>query len=255
MNTRTEQVGSLNCHIVDNLPSGVEPKLVVVLCHGYGAPGSDLAPLGSEVFRNWPVLADQVQFVFPEAPLSLDHLGFYGGRAWWNLRVDGLQAKILQGELREIDGNVPPELLESRQMLTETIQLLSKNTNVPLNRFAMGGFSQGSIISLDVALRFGETVASVFVWSGTLVAEKEWKRLAAKHSGLSIIQSHGTTDLVLPFKAAEWLRDAMVDTGAEVDFISFDDGHTIPMAALKKFGERLVSLVANQSTDEPKPIG
>jgi phospholipase/carboxylesterase len=83
MGVRTETIGGLRCRTVDALPEQTQPKLIVVLCHGYGAPGTDLVPFGPELLEHSPSLAERVQFLFPEAPLSLEELGMPEGRAWW----------------------------------------------------------------------------------------------------------------------------------------------------------------------------
>src|SRR5262245_45871791 len=54
---------------------------LVVLLHGFGAPGDDLVPL----FRQLDV-PRSVRFAFPEAPIDLGELvgpAYAGGRAWW----------------------------------------------------------------------------------------------------------------------------------------------------------------------------
>ena len=43
-------------------------------------------------------------------------------------------------------------------------------------------------------------------------------------------------DPILPFEAAEWLRDMFIDCGLEVEFIPFDNVHTIPVEALTSLG-------------------
>ena len=45
---RTEKVtwGGLNCILVHDLTASEKPSVAAVLCHGYGAPGTDLAGLG-----------------------------------------------------------------------------------------------------------------------------------------------------------------------------------------------------------------
>src|SRR5258706_5087730 len=73
------------------------PSLAVVLCHGYGAPGTDLVPLGDELARfvkqgggDAASRADSLRFYFPAAP---DHAqGVPFGRAWWQLDMQRLIA-------------------------------------------------------------------------------------------------------------------------------------------------------------------
>ena len=93
MNQQLETLGALKCRLVDDLPEGSKPSLVVILCHGYGASGADLVPIGEELLDQIPALQDRIQFIFPEAPLSLDQLGLPGGRAWWPIDMVKLLVK------------------------------------------------------------------------------------------------------------------------------------------------------------------
>ena len=58
-----------------------------------------------------------------------------------------------------------------------------------------------------------------------------------------MLQSHGTTEPILPFQAAEWLRDLLTEAGAQVEFIPFRGGHAIPMPVFKRVAAMLESLV------------
>ncbi|MEM9646398.1 MAG: lysophospholipase, partial [Planctomycetota bacterium] len=75
----------LNCIVIDGGPS---PTIPVVVCHGYGAPGHDLAGLAHEWLN---LLGEEkgtkFRFVFPEGPLSLAEQGMPDGRAWWPLNM------------------------------------------------------------------------------------------------------------------------------------------------------------------------
>ena len=181
-----------------------------------------------------PHLAERVQFVFPAAPLSLDDQGLYGGRAWWPLDVARLAAAIERGELRDQRRHFPAELPEARDGVMELLKILQDETQLPLSRFVLGGFSQGSMIATEVALRLPQSPAALVIWSGTLLCEDVWRELAATHRGLPVLQSHGTADPILPFEAAVWLRDLLQEAGAEVEFIEFYGPHTIPLEAIER---------------------
>ena len=68
-----------------------KPKAICVLCHGFGAPGNDLVPIGQQLLSHEPRLSD-VAFVFPKAPIELDP--FFESRAWWMIDIE----KILTNE-------------------------------------------------------------------------------------------------------------------------------------------------------------
>ncbi len=242
MNIEPTKLGNLNCIVMDLLPEGKSPDLLVVLCHGFGAPGDDLAGLGPEILRREPGLAEHVRFVFPEAPLSLDSLGMYGGRAWWHLDIAAFNAAIESGNPRILRDDKPEGLTFAQEMLTELVTLASEKWNVPLSRTVLGGFSQGSMVATEVTLRLPESIAGLCVFSGTLINEKEWKELAPAREGLPVLQSHGRQDPILPFVAAELLRDLLTEAKLDVQFIPFAGPHTIPLEALEAFCGMLSTL-------------
>jgi phospholipase/carboxylesterase len=227
-----EKIGSLNCAVIqgDDAP----PRTVVVLCHGFGAPGDDLVSIALELMHQGTKLASGVQFVFPEAPMTLESLGMPGGRAWWMIDTERLMASQ-RGEAAKRDRNEKPAGLETaRNALSELVTKISAKTKLPLSKFILGGFSQGAMVMTDLALRQKENVAGLAILSGTLLNEDEWKKNAANHKGLRVVQSHGRQDPLLSFQLAEELRNLLTAAGAEVHFLAFDGGHTITVEALRK---------------------
>lgn len=249
MNIQSKTLGGLSCKIVDALESDRSPDWVVVLCHGFGAPGADLVPLGPEWISSNPELAEKVRFVFPEAPLSLDEFGMIGSRAWWHIDMERLAAAIEHGELRDLRGDLPEELPEARRLLMALVEDVKRETGLPASRLVLGGFSQGSILATDVALRLEEPPAALCIFSGTLLCQNEWKALAEKRGNLPVLQSHGRQDMILPFQGALWLRDMLTEAGLNVDFLEFDGEHTIPAEAMEKFSAMLGQLAG--SPDAP----
>lgn len=202
-----------------------------------------MVPLGAELLNSFPKLADSVQFIFPAAPLSLDELGMYGARAWWHLDMARMTAAIEQGEFRDLRNELPDGMPEAEQMLRALIGEVATQTGMPTSKFVLGGFSQGSMLATDVALKLPEPPAGLCIFSGTLLCESNWRELAAKQGPLRVLQSHGRQDSLLPFQAAEWLRDLLIEAGMEVDFIPFDGDHTIPLQAMRRFATMLEQLV------------
>ena len=78
--------------------------------------------------------------------------------------------------------------------------------------------------------------------SGSFLNESEWRERAPLHSGLRVLQSHGTEDPLLPFAAAEWLRDLLTGAGATVEFVPFPGGHEIPFEVFERIAVLLQSL-------------
>ncbi len=104
MHREKRTIGDLTCRIV-RPTDGQSPTGVVVLCHGFGAPGDDLVGLADTFVRLNPALSDRIQFVFPEAPLTIPEVP--GGRAWWPIDMMQMQMAMMAGEFREMRQSVP----------------------------------------------------------------------------------------------------------------------------------------------------
>ena len=93
---RQTRYGSLDSYVID-LSDGQPPSALVVLCHGYGAPGNDLVGIVGEWVRLLGESASKFRFVCPIAPHSLAEMGMPSGRAWWPLNMarmmEAIQAK------------------------------------------------------------------------------------------------------------------------------------------------------------------
>ena len=242
MALRRETLGGLTCRIISRLPEGTLPKLVVVLCHGFGAPGHDLVPIADELFDLCPALADSVEVIFPAAPLSLDQLGMSGGRAWWHIDMNELIGAIEHGNLRILRDRRPEGIDAARDLLLGMLDEVRQKTGLASSRFVLGGFSQGSMLAVEAALNWAEPPGGLCLWSSTLVSEVQWRANAARLRGIPIVQTHGRQDQILPFAAAIALRELLTEAGANVNFIEFNGPHTITLPGL----EALVELLERQ---------
>lgn len=238
MRQLTSTLGGLRCQILDAADGA--PQLLVILCHGYGAPGDDLVPLGAELLARVPALQGKTRFLFPEAPLDLAEQGNPGGRAWWHLDMEKLILRQ-QGLPVPEETELPAELGRSRRMLLSLIDEATRDAKLPLSRVVLAGFSQGAMLTTDVALRLEEAPAALGIFSGTLVAPaaRDWSARAPARRGLKVFQTHGMADPLLSFQKAEALRELLSGAGLEVEFLSFRGGHTIVEAALDRFGALL----------------
>jgi phospholipase/carboxylesterase len=217
-----------------------KPSFQIVLLHGFGAPGDDLAGLAGAI-----EIPTNGELIFPEAPLSLAELtgqrGYGDARAWWMIDMVRMQLAAATGTLRDLSQDVPDGLSEANEALNAMLDALAKEN--PEAKVVLGGFSQGSMLSLDVALRSpARKLAGLVLLSSTILAEPEWAPLMAGRKGLPVFQSHGRSDAILPYGAAERLSKSLSAAGLEVEFDSFDSGHTIPMPTLRRLSAWLQKL-------------
>jgi phospholipase/carboxylesterase len=207
---------------------------MVVLLHGFGAPGTDLVGLWRELR-----VPSETRFAFPEAPHAVD-LGIpgYSGRAWWDFDVEQLQQALERGQLRALSEHLPDGLMEANQRLTGMLDELEARHRVPVGKLILGGFSQGAMLSLDVALNSQRSLAGLVLMSGMFIARERWEPLMPERKGLRVLMSHGRADPLLPFELADELKGALEQAGLRVEFLAFNGAHTISggvLDSLSKF--------------------
>ncbi len=245
---RRAQLGQLSCQIVEPTHSDSPPKVLIILCHGFGAPGTDLVPLAGELSSHFPAVERDVAYVFPAGPVTLDEFKGYDARAWWPINMQQMAEEVGAGNFRALCRHVPDGLPTARAALIESINAAQQMYDRP-TRLVLGGFSQGAMLALDTAFHLKSTPDGLCLWSGTVICEKEWRALAVGLQNCEVFQSHGRQDPLLPFAIAETLRDLLRASGLPVDFLPFDGMHTIPGEAIVRVGKMLTRLATNGSDD------
>jgi phospholipase/carboxylesterase len=210
---------------------------VVILLHGYGAPGNDLLPLADVL----PGPAG-TRWLFPEGPLPLN-MGFGESRAWWLIDMARLEADRQAGRIRDLSSEVPPGLPQARQALETFLKGLPRALPVDFKQTVIGGFSQGAMLTCDLVMRTTLPFAGIVQLSGSLLAKQEWRPSIAKRAGLPVFVSHGTQDPILPYVMAERLRDALTAAGLAVQWHPFRGGHEIPEPVLAQLNGFLTKVL------------
>lgn len=237
------RIAELECTVVDSPGCTESIRGLVLLCHGFGAAGDDLVPCAGELYSSAARPLDGVRFVFPAAPIQMDPSGMHDARAWWPIDTM-LQQQIMEsGGVRDLRKEKPRLLLERRRQITDVIGLIQEEADLDASQTVIGGFSQGAMLTTDVALAFPKDLGGLIVWSGTLLNEKDWKRLASSKSELKVVQSHGQSDPVLPYQGAELLRSLFAVNQIKNNFIGFSGQHAIPQLGITAAAELIESIL------------
>jgi phospholipase/carboxylesterase len=232
------RLGDLDVRIAggtDREGGGTGP--VVVLLHGFGAPGDDLVPL-------WRTLTvpRETRFVFPAAPIDLGP-SYMGGRAWWPIDLEERMRRRAMGEVPSIR-EVPEGLAVARTKVLAMLDEMARTLQPQPGKLVLGGFSQGGMLALDVALHSPAALAGLVVLSGTHIAAAEWESRLDARRGLPVFMSHGRVDEMLPFAVAEGLRDTLCAHGLPVEWVPFQGGHGIPAVVADGVGAFLLRALA-----------
>lgn len=178
---------------------------LVVLAHGYGADGNDLIGLAP----HWQQILPTVAFVAPNAPQPCE--GSPMGYQWFPIsRLD------------------PHEMRKGVEAAAPTFNAFLDaelaRLNLPPERLALVGFSQGTMLSLHVGLHRKTKPAAIIGYSGLLAGEPP----ALGPDAPPILLVHGDSDPMIPPEALFFSAGALGAAGAAVQWhISAQTGHGI----------------------------
>lgn len=190
---------------------------LVILCHGYGADGNDLIGLAPY----WQDMLPGTAFVSPNAPQRCEMSPM--GYQWFGIsRLDP------QEMYRGVLGAAP--ILD--QFIDQELAALGLDES----RLALVGFSQGTMMSLQVGLRRAKSPAAILGYSGALAGPE---RLAAEiRVRPPIMMIHGDEDEMLPAERMHAAVQALGQAGLDVQWhISQGMGHGIAPDGLRLGGE------------------
>ena len=167
---------SLNTTILNPL-SKEKPKNAVILCHGYGGDGKDISLLASY----WRTYLPDTLFVCPDAPerCAVNADGFQ----WYDL-MDQTQDQVLV------------KSLVAEMKLNTLIDEVLKDNHLTGEEVALGGFSQGCMISLQTGIKRKNKINSIIGYSGKIVDENHLQNNI--NSRPNIILMHGDKDQIVP---------------------------------------------------------
>ena len=211
-----------------------EPSASTVIClHGYGANAADLAPLAVDLKLGAPA-----RWIFPDAPAELEYGGIFNSRAWFPIDMAELERAQRLGGHRDFAAFRPEGLTEARKAVRALIDALG----VSWDKVIVGGFSQGSMVALDLCLHEQAPPQGLFLLSGNLVDEKNVRDRSKRLASMSFFQSHGKQDPVLSFEGARRLADVLREAGLKGELHPFDGGHALPPDIVMDLGRYLTSI-------------
>jgi phospholipase/carboxylesterase len=190
---------------------------LVVLCHGYGADGNDLIGLAP----HWQRLLPTIAFVAPNAPEPCAAGG--PGYQWFGI------SRLEPSEMaRGVEQAAP--------VLENFLDAELARLELPPERLALVGFSQGTMMSLHVGLRRAVKPAVIVGYSGMLAGAPP--QLGADTPPILLV--HGDADPMIPAAALFASVATLGRAGAAVQWhIAPGVGHSIDETGLVMGGEFL----------------
>lgn len=186
--------------------SGRHAKHLVVLLHGVGSDGNDLAGLIPAFARALPDAA----FVAPHAPFPSDLAGDTErlGRQWFSLN-DLTPARVEAGAR------------EAAVILNAFIGAEAVRLSLAPDRVALVGFSQGAMMALTCAFRRMPGPGAVLAYAGVLLGPESLARELVWRPPVLLV--HGTDDTTVPPGFSQAAEEKL-------------RGHAVPVRALFRRG-------------------
>ena len=199
----------LNAKIIK--PEDKNINNAVILLHGYGGDGNDIAP----VTINWKRFLPNTIFICPDGPetCSINPTGYQ----WFDLNS-------------EDEEYITKKASEAEKILKEFIVEIKNEFNLLNSNICLSGFSQGCMMSINVGLSDKEKFAGIIGFSGKIINRNELSnRILSKPSTLLI---HGDQDEIVPpvnlLEAKDFFERNKIDITTKM---LKGCGHNIPVEA------------------------
>jgi len=186
-----------------------KPQQVIVLCHGYGGDGKDISTLAI----NWQRFLPEAIFLCPNAPeiCAVNPQGYQ----WFDLSSDK-EELILE------------KSLIAEEKLNTFIDQILNNFQLEPNKLALVGFSQGCMMSIQIALKKKKQISCLIGYSGKVINQKHLSDNI--HSKPKIFLMHGANDTLVPPTHLLEAKEYLVKHGLKIKTKMFKDcEHRIPV--------------------------
>jgi len=179
-----------------------KPQQVIVLCHGYGGDGKDISTLAI----NWQRFLPEAIFLCPNAPeiCAVNPQGYQ----WFDLSSDK-EELILEKSL----------IVEEK--LNTFIDQILNDFQLEPNNLALVGFSQGCMVSIQIALKKKKQISCLIGYSGKVINQKHLSDNI--HSKPKIFLMHGANDTLVPPTHLLEAKEYLVKHGLKIKTKMFKD--------------------------------
>ncbi|MEM6887653.1 MAG: alpha/beta fold hydrolase [Pseudomonadota bacterium] len=177
------------------VPVSGDTRSVVVFLHGYGANGADLLGLADPLGEHLP----DTLFVAPDAPEAC--AGAPMGFQWFPIPwIDG------SSEEESMRG-----MFQAVQDLNAFLDALMVDEDVLPEQVVLFGFSQGTMMALQVAPRREDPVAGLVAFSGRLLSPETLADEVVSRPPVLLV--HGDQDDVVPPQSLPQAAEALQEAG------------------------------------------
>ncbi|WP_299362388.1 alpha/beta fold hydrolase [Winogradskyella sp.] len=194
-------------HYIKRPSSLKENAPLLIMCHGYGSDENDLFSFASE-------LPSELFIISLRAP----HTMFPFGNAWYAINFDAEKGKWSDND----------QARTSVDLISGFIDYACHTYPVNADNVTLLGFSQGTILSIAVALNYPKKVKNVVALSGYINEEILPDRIDDEDVlHLNFFCSHGTVDQVIPVDWAKKTPSFLENLSINYIYKEYPVGHGV----------------------------
>tara|TARA_B110000467_G_scaffold115744_1_gene106387 strand:+ start:597 stop:1247 length:651 start_codon:yes stop_codon:yes gene_type:complete len=186
-------------------------KNAVILLHGYGGDGKDISMLT----LNWKRFLPNTIFLCPNGheKCSINPSGYQ----WFDLTRDDSEYILEQSKKAEIK-------------LKQFIEDVKDKYSLKNSEICLSGFSQGSMMSINLGLTSKENYSCVVGFSGKIINQEDL--IKRKTSSTKMLLLHGDKDEVVSPTFLLAAKDFLIRNNIEIETKMIEDcEHHIPVEA------------------------
>ena len=198
-----------------------KPRQAIVLCHGYGGDGKDISVLAI----NWQRFLPDAIFLCPNAPevCSVNPQGYQ----WFDLTIEKEEVILEKSLIAE-------------EKLNTFLDQVFDNLQLEPNNLALVGFSQGSMMSIQVGLKRKKEINCLIGYSGKVINQKHLSDNI--NSKPQIFLMHGENDTIVSPTHLLESKEYLTNCGLKIKTKIFKncehripvEGSSLGLAFLKK---------------------
>ena len=190
---------------------GKEIKNAIILLHGYGGDGKDISMLS----LNWKRHLPNTVFICPDGheTCPINPTGFQ----WFDLSKDD-------------PDYILKESIKAEKKIKKFIDQIKEEFNLENNKVCLSGFSQGCMMSINLALTSDQEYCCLVGFSGKIIDQENLK--SRKKISTNTLLIHGELDQVVPANFLLEAKDFFIRNNVEIKtHLIKNCDHHIPIEA------------------------
>ncbi len=172
-----------------------EPKQIIILCHGYGGDGQDISALA----LNWRRFLPDAVFLCPNAPevCTVNPLGYQ----WFDMAVEN-------------DETILEKSLVAEKKLNTFLDQVLDDFQLDITNLALVGFSQGSMMIIQTALKKKEQINCLVGYSGKIINKQHLSDNIVSRPRIFLM--HGDRDTIVSPSHLLESKEFLVQQGVKI---------------------------------------